>query len=138
MLIRQGIHRGIHWEITQSETVGFWHRTLALRDRRGNGHSEHLDRWRFDGNPRYIEDEIDRLVRAGLLKDASMVMSEEEAALDALIASFFVAPDINVPLAEVDTEVLTAGDREALAALGDDLVDRLMERVKIRRNGGPP
>ena len=94
--------------------------------------------WRFDGNPRYIEDEIDRLVRAGLLKDASMVMSEEEAALDALIASFFVAPDINVPLAEVDTEVLTAGDREALAALGDDLVDRLMERVKIRRNGGPP
>jgi hypothetical protein len=67
MLIRQGTYRGLWWKITQSDTVGFWNRVLSVGDSHGCGHSACLDRFRLDGNPRYVEDEIDRLISNGNL-----------------------------------------------------------------------
>ena len=52
----------------------------------------------------------------------------EEAALDALIASFFVISDGDEFIPLDDPEILSAEDHTALAALGDDLVDRLVAR----------
>mgnify|MGYP001098936113 CR=1 FL=1 len=50
----------------------------------------------------------------------------EELALDALAASFFcISPD-EEPEPVDDLEILDEADRQALAALGDDLVDRLL------------
>jgi hypothetical protein len=50
----------------------------------------------------------------------------EELALDALAASFFcISPD-EEPEPVDDLEILDEADRQALMALGDDLIDRLL------------
>jgi hypothetical protein len=57
-----------------------------------------------------------------------MNIEREEAALDALIASFHILGpgDELIPLD--DPAILSDEDRAAIAALGDDLVDRLVAR----------
>lgn len=52
-------------------------------------------------------------------------MSDEE--LDMLVASFFCITEDDEPEDIGDLEILTDEDRSALNALGDDLVDRLLE-----------
>jgi hypothetical protein len=67
MIVAQGIYRGLWWRITQSMTVGFWNRVLSAGDAAGCGYSAHIDRFRLDGNPRFVQDEIDRLIASGNL-----------------------------------------------------------------------
>lgn len=65
------------------------------------------------------------------------VENREEQALDALTASFFHigAEDKLDPLD--DPEILDEATRQALAALGDDLVDRLLEAEQPEGNAAP-
>lgn len=55
-------------------------------------------------------------------------IEREEAALDALIASFHVldSAEMELPPMMDDPGILSAEDHAALAALGGDLVDRLI------------
>jgi len=62
---------------------------------------------------------------------------QEEAALDALIASFFhISSEDDLP--EVDVSILDDADRAALDALGDDLVDRLLAQREAAKVDIPP
>jgi hypothetical protein len=53
-------------------------------------------------------------------------IERENEALDALIASFFLVDEGDVLIPLNDPAILTAEDRAALDALGDDLIDRLI------------
>lgn len=57
-------------------------------------------------------------------------VEREEAALDALIASFHVISEGDELIPLDDPKILSDEDLEALAALGDDLVDRLIANRK--------
>jgi len=62
----------------------------------------------------------------------------EELALDALAASFFCISPEDEPEPVDDLEILDDADRQALAALGDDLVDRLLQGKKAAPLPLPP
>ena len=56
-------------------------------------------------------------------------IKREEFALDALIASFFHVDEGDELIALDDPAILSEADRKAIEALGDDLVDRLLEKA---------
>jgi hypothetical protein len=67
VIVKQGTYRGLWWKITQSDSVAWWNRVLSVGDAHGCGHSEHVERHRYLGDPWFVERRINSLIEFGCL-----------------------------------------------------------------------
>jgi hypothetical protein len=68
MIVLKGASKGFLWEIRQSDATAYRSEVLVILRGGAPLHSSHVDHSRFLGNPRYVQDEIDRLIAVGILE----------------------------------------------------------------------